>query len=441
MAATYEYGQRAAEPFWRRARKFVRLPLDRAVLVRIALLAVATAATALLPLAGGIGAWLMLIVAFALLVAGAAYGFRIVERSSKGYLIPSDYGLTDETAVGRQLPFKFAALIAGFALAAWGALRLGVLDGLALVPLAALFVTVMPAACVRLVVTGSLRGALAPGELVNVARQVGKPYGLLAAAVLVASAAGLLVALTLGAAAREPGLGIALMAAAAAAAAWYLAYAACAALGYAMFQYADLLQIALLGRGEERLKSSTGRHANVKARTRDALIGQMLTHGEVKEAISLLNDDLAQRPTDLSLHARLHKLLLAEGYGPRIEDHTEKYLALLVKSQNWREAIELADEAFARRADWSPRPVELIVPLARAALQKGRGDLAATLIRGFDKKHPNHPDVPQVYFLGAQLMAESARRPDEARRIITYLLERYAREPVADEARRYLTTL
>jgi hypothetical protein len=441
MAATYEYGQRAAEPFWRRARKFARLPLDRAVLARIGLLAVGAFIAALLPLAGDFGGPLLLAAAFGLLVIGAAYGFRIVERSSKGYLIPSDYGLTDETAVGRLLPFKFAALVTGFALVAWAALRIVRFDGLALVPLAALFVTVMPAASVRLVVTGSLRGALAPGELLNVMRQLGKPYGALVAAMLAALAAALLVAFALGAAAREPGLGFALLAAAAAVVAAYVAYAACATLGYAMFQHADLLQIALLGRGDERLKSSTGRHANVRARTRDALIGQMLTHGEVKEAISLLNDDLAQRPTDLSLHARLHKLLLAEGYGPRIEDHTEKYLALLVKSQNWREAIELADEALARRADWSPRPVELLVPLARAALQKGRGNLAATLIRGFDKKHPNHPDVPQVYFIGAQLMAEAARRPDEARRIIDHLLQRYSRDPVAEEARRYLATL
>ncbi len=187
--------------------------------------------------------------------------------------------------------------------------------------------------------------------------------------------------------------------------------------------------------------SSTGRHADIKARTRDALIGQMLTQGEVKEAIDLLNDDLRQRPNDLSLHARLHKLLLAENYGPRVEDHTEKYLALLVKSQNWREALDLVEEARTRRADWTPRQVESIAPLARAAMQKGRPQLAGALIRGFDKKYPNHPDVPQIYFVGAQLMAESAGKPEEARRILQYLLQKYAADPVATEARRYLEVM
>jgi tetratricopeptide (TPR) repeat protein len=222
---------------------------------------------------------------------------------------------------------------------------------------------------------------------------------------------------------------------------WYFSYVICALIGYAMYQYADVLKISVVGPGEERLMSSTGRHADIKARTRDALIGQMVTAGEVKEAIDLLNDDLRQRPNDLSLHARLHKLLLAENYTPKIEDHTEKYIAMLVKSQNWREAFDLVEEALARRADWSPRQVESIAPLARAALQKGRPQLAAILIRGFDKKYPNHPDVPQIYFVGAQLMAESAHKPEEARRILQHLLQRYAADPVTTEARKYLEVM
>ena len=81
-------------------------------------------------------------------------------------------------------------------------------------------------------------------------------------------------------------------------------------------------------------------------------------------------------------------------------------------TENWREALDLVDEATGRRADWVPRQAESIAPLARAALQKGRPQVAASLIRGFDKKYPAHPDVAQVYFFGAQLMAESAGKPD-----------------------------
>jgi hypothetical protein len=167
----------------------------------------------------------------------------------------------------------------------------------------------------------------------------------------------------------------------------------------------------------------------------------MVSMGEVREAIQLLSDDLRERPNDLSLHSRLHKLLLAEGSTPRIEDHTEKFLALMIKSQNWRESIDLAEEALGRRAEWSPRQAEQIAPLARAALRVGKAQLAATLIKSFDKRHPNHPDIPQIYVIGAQLMAESAQKPDDARRILKFLLQKYASDPAAAEAARYLEVL
>jgi len=450
MESIYEYGaQQAAEPFWQRIQKFFLLPLDRAVLLRIAGLSGALVVSLVLLLFGAFGVFLLGAVVFALLVAGARYGFKIIERSSKGYLIPSDYPLTDEDLVGRYLPYKYVAMNMVFALLA--ALFLSILGGheiLGILIWGFFFVVLMPAATMRLVMTGSLRGALNPEELVNVIRRIGKPYAALCAFVFFADLSRTWGTVFLGSAGGIGASGVsgvgflaAMLVFLLSVGFWYFSYVICALIGYAMYQYADRLQISVVGPGEERLMSSTGRHADVKARTRDALIGQMVTQGEIKEAIDLLNDDLAKRPNDLSLHARLHKLIVAENYIPRIEDHTERYLALLVKSQNWREALDLVEEALARRADWNPRHAESIAPLARAALQKGRPQLAATLIRGFDKKHPNHPDIPQVYFVGAQLMAETARKPDDARRILQHLLQKYGNDPVAEEAKRYLEVL
>ena len=450
MESIYEYGaQQAAEPFWQRIKKFFLLPLDRAVLLRIAGLSGVLVVSLVLLLFGAFGVVLLAAVVFALLVAGARYGFKIIERSSKGYLIPSDYPLTDEDLVGRYLPYKYVAMNMVFALLA--ALFLSILGGheiLGILIWGFFFVVLMPAATMRLVMTGSLRGALNPEELVNVIRRIGKPYAALCAFVFFADLSRTWGMVFLGSAGGVGAGGVsgvgflaAMLVFLLSVGFWYFSYVICALIGYAMYQYADRLQISVVGPGEERLMSSTGRHADVKARTRDALIGQMVTQGEIKEAIDLLNDDLAKRPNDLSLHARLHKLIVAENYIPRIEDHTERYLALLVKSQNWREALDLVEEALARRADWNPRHAESIAPLARAALQKGRPQLAATLIRGFDKKHPNHPDIPQVYFVGAQLMAETARKPDDARRILQHLLQKYGNDPVAEEAKRYLEVL
>jgi hypothetical protein len=223
---------------------------------------------------------------------------------------------------------------------------------------------------------------------------------------------------------------------------WYFTYVICALIGYAMYQYADRLDISIIGPGERSLRSTaTARTIDIKARTRDSLIGQMVAAGEIKDAIDLLSEDLRERPSDLSLHARLHRLLVAEGSTPRIEDHTDKYLALLVKSQNWREALELYEEAIARRADWAPRDVASIVPLAQAALRAGKPREAGLLIRGFDKKHPSHADVPRAYLVGAQIMAEYAKKPVEAKRILEHVTQRYSADPAAEEARRYLEVM
>ncbi len=46
----------------------------------------------------------------AILVTGVRYGFKIIERSSKGFLRPSDYPLTDDDLVSEYLPYKYAAM-------------------------------------------------------------------------------------------------------------------------------------------------------------------------------------------------------------------------------------------------------------------------------------------------------------------------------------------
>jgi hypothetical protein len=211
----------------------------------------------------------------------------------------------------------------------------------------------------------------------------------------------------------------------------------CALIGYTMYQYADVLGVSVVGPGEARTigRISSAEH---RRRTRDALIGQMVAAGEIREAIEMLNDDLREKPSDLALHARLHKLLRIEGSTPRIEDHTERYLELLVKTDNMREALPLVEAAFERRPDYEPRDVALVAPLARAALAAGKPKLAAVLIRGFDKRHKMHPDIPNVYLIGAQLLLESDAPPMQAKQMLQYLVARYPEHPAAVEAARLI---
>src|SRR5512135_3023030 len=264
MSATpFEYGSAASiEPFWQRIHKFFTLPLDRAVLTRIGALSVAGVIALAAFFLGPLGALLGIVALFALLVVGARYGFKIIERSSRGFLEPSDYPLSDDDLVSPYLPYKFVAMNFVF----------GLLLGLAtvltrasefftLLVWFALFVVVIPAATMRLVITGSLRAALNPSELVALIRRIGKPYAALAAFVFCADLcrtygiAGLAVAGGLGAVALgaiggpKAGLGAGgiLLLFVMSAAFWYFTYVICALIGYAMYQYAEKLEISVVG--------------------------------------------------------------------------------------------------------------------------------------------------------------------------------------------------
>jgi hypothetical protein len=457
-STTYEFGANGpVEPFWQRIHKFFTLPLDKAVLMRIGGLAAASVIAFAFFFLGVFGVVLGLAALVAVLVIGARYGFKIIERSSKGFLVPSDYPLSDDDLVSPYLPYKFVAMNMVFGLLL-GLMTLitGGSEFFSLLAWFVLFVVVIPAATMRLVITGSLRAALNPAELVALVKRIGKPYAALAAfvfcadlcrtygmaALAIAGGVGAGLVGALGGPKASLGFGGVALLFFMAAGFWYFTYVICALIGYGMYQYADKLDISVVGPGEQSLRSTaTARTVDIKARTRDALIGQMVSAGEIKEAIELLSEDLRERPGDLSLHARFHRLVVAEGSTLRIEDHADKYLALLVKSQNWREALELYEEAITRRADWVPREVASIVPLAQAALRAGKPREAGLLIRGFDKKHPNHPDIPRAYLVGAQIMAEYASKPEEATRILEHLVKRYASDPVAAEASRYLEVM
>ncbi len=454
MSDAYAYASTGPiEPFWQRNRvnRFFLLPLDKTVLSRIAGLSVAFVVSFALLLFGGFGVLLLVIALLAILVTGVRYGFKIIERSSKGFLRPSDYPLTNDDLVSEYLPYKYAAmnLVLGVLVT-----LLQVISGgnefIGIVAWLVFFVAISPAATMRLVITGTLRGALNPSEMISLIQRIGKPYAALVAFIFVAE---LCRSYGLSALAAGGGLSPASLKAGfgfgtvvqlllLSFAFWYFTYMICGLIGYAMYQFADALDISVMGPGERAMRSvATLRTIDVKARTRDALIGQLVAAGDIKEAIDLLSHDLSERPNDLSLHARLHRLLVAENSTPRIEHHTDSYLKLLVKSENWREAIELVEDAKTRRADWMPRDVDLIAPLAQAAVRLGKPQLAGQLIKGFDKKNAVHADIPKVYLIGAQLMAEWGGKPEEARRILQHLLKRYPSDAIAAEAGRYLQVL
>jgi len=75
-----------------------------------------------------------------------------------------------------------------------------------------------------------------------------------------------------------------------------------------------------------------------------------------------------------------------------------------------------------------------VLLLARAAFAAHRFETTARLLRGFDQRHPDHPDTPEVYLLGARLLIEFRRDEAQAERVLAALQSRFAQHPAAAEA-------
>jgi hypothetical protein len=216
----------------------------------------------------------------------------------------------------------------------------------------------------------------------------------------------------------------------------YFLVLTCALIGYTMYQYSGVLGIAVVGPGEARSAAPISAAAHER-RVREAMIGKLIAAGELKEAMELLSDEMRLRPADLSLHVRLHTLLVHEGSRPRIEAHSERYLELLLAKSNLNEALALYEETRAMFPDFTPHDPGRLPQLAAAAIDALKPDLAAQLIRGFDRKYPGHPKIPDVYVVGARIMLQ-ADHAKEARRLLEYVTSNFGDSPAAVEARRYL---
>jgi len=63
------------------------------------------------------------------------------------------------------------------------------------------------------------------------------------------------------------------------------------------------------------------------------------------------------------------------------------------------------------------------------------------LIKGFDKRFPHHPEIPDVYLFAASMLCENLRQDATARQILQVLLTRYPEHAASGEGRKLLTAI
>ena len=275
-------------------------------------------------------------------------------------------------------------------------------------------------------ITGSLRAAINPLTLLSTMRAIGLPYLSLCAFLFMLSASQGAVQHFLVPRLPEwlglPVLNFVAM---------YFSLIMFNMMGYAVYQHHHELGV------EADVAPAVADSGN----ERQAVLGRLVADGQLATALDLAYEDVRTAPDDLAPHRRYHALLLLSDQNDRLVAHGRRYLSALLGKSRGSEALQVYRALLERAPDFVPeRPSELL-RLAEAARQARDYTYALALIKGFDKRFPRHPEIPDVYLFAASMLCENLRQDATARQILQVLLTRYPEHAASGEGRKLLTAI
>lgn len=328
----------AIQPYWSRFGSFFVYPLNMEPLL---------ACLAFGALSGLVSVMFMpvnLILAAVLLVATLRYGYKVLERTARGYI---DDGLAfiDLAHGGKYLPYKqFVVIAIGLTLCGYVASFAGPQVATVLLMVMAL---ALPANTMLLAVSDDLGESISPPRLWGLMHGIGLPYlGLCACLLLLTSSSGALLGLLM------PIIPQALVSVVVGFVGAYFIVVMFRLMGYALYQYHDVLGLRV-DVGFER-QASVGMRDD-PARRRAAQSAALLKEGRYDEAIALARSELAENPLNPAANQRLHRLLLAvPGQEAAMLAHAREWLAALLRAERAQQACEVLETIWQQEPEYRP---------------------------------------------------------------------------------------
>lgn len=413
LTVTMSVAPEAIPPYWQRFGSFFLYPLTAEGLLTCLGLGVLSGLSQLFFTPAD------LVLQLVLMVAMLRYGYKVLERTARGYL--DDAMIFVESAHGgKYLPYKqFLVIAIGVCIAAYA----GQLGGPNLAALWLLvFALLLPANTMLLAVSNDLGESMAPGRLWALVHGIGLPYlGLCACLLLLSMSSGALLRL-LGLLIPHALTGVV----AGFVGTWFV-IVMFRLMGYALYQYHSALGL--------QVDVGFARQAgDLPPPDPAAQAAGLLREGRHDEAIALARAALAAKPGDFAASQRLHRLLQAvPGQDQAWLEHARIWFPQVLEVGRYPQAIELLEGFWRRQQDYAV-PVEQVLPLARACCEGRRYDSAARLLKGFDRRFPGHAEIPAAYVLGARLLIEHGRDEAQARRVLAAVRQHYPDSPAARDA-------
>lgn len=411
-------------PFWRRLPSFFVYPLQMGSMLRIAGYSFLGGFAMLLPsLFGGI-------VTIILWIVFLKYAFVVMERTANGQF-DEPGGLRDKEEgdagqVMRQYGlFLILGVIVGLCAVLFGKVGFGI--GWMLMNI------VIPAGIMIIAVERSLGKALNPGQILFYMKTIGSPYLALCAFLfsLLESSQWLQGFLYEH---MDSWLAMPLLNFVD----FYFVLIIYHMMGYAIYQYHEPLGVyAAVGFEEAEAKLSPGKGADPVL----SKLGTLIANGQQDEALELLRNELRTRWEDNDLHERYQKLLVASGKQTEALHHAREFIVKLVNEKRLFQALDLCEQCLKADAEFQLQDSYQVQDLAVAARIGRRSRLALDLMRRFDRRYPDHPHIPAVYLLSAQILSEHYKMDKEAMQILQALQAKFPDHALAKEAGQYLQAL
>lgn len=400
--------RRRIPPYWNRMPGFFAYPLRRPALDMLLL----TVALGLVPvLIGngllGFGAWL----AMSLMLF--KYGYESLQATAAGDGQPP--GLADAlSGEGYALPIKQVAVLVVLTLSVSVAWRLG--GGWLGIPALIVVTLLVPATVILLGMERSFISAVNPAALLRVATAIGWPYlglfGLLLCIQLASGTSLALVNILL------PGQsGLAINTAVAVFLGNYFVLMAFHLLGYVVYQYHDALGYIAEDPESDGVDS--------ELELFNALVAEQRHPAAMAEITRLL----ARHPGHPALRSRQLQLARLLGDGRVLRREGGAAIGERIRGGRVGEAVDVYLDCRQHVPDFRPDAVEHHEPLARELRARGRVREAMELLNGLHRSYPDSSHVVGAYLLAARLFLDDMKRPDQAARVLRFLLQRFPDDP------------
>lgn len=413
-------------PFWRRIDQSFRYPLQRSVLIFIAILSFLSAVFSYLP---GI---LTLGINLAITGALLKYCFSCLHQTAMGNMQAADITSAYQGGVALFFRLLFICLLALAAIA--GAfILIGQTTGILV---SVFFVLAFPAMIIMYAMSESIADTLNPVKIMQLISGIGLPYGLILGIIVIMMGSVELISTAIG-----YGDSVFILTLQSVISNYY-AIVMFHILGYMIFQYQDRLGFTSQYADEEK-------EARPEAERELAKLNILMKEGRWGDVVSLAEQAIKVHPNDRELQNAYFRFTLNSLAGAvvisreftdnpgesqsQVLHHAsgvfDKYLLHLIESGQHHLLRQTFLQVQAKLKSYRPHNPRVCFELAKTCNETGGYKTTLSLLNGLHKKHPDFPYLLSAYRLMLEAL-EALPAPEaqitQCRKLVSSLEQRAA---------------